>query len=78
MDETRKRYLTAGIIVGSVAVGLTVLAKRTPRDQWGPTLHRVLKDVLSVVKFRYGSNEAVTLAEKAIDRFQDSGTEHTA
>jgi hypothetical protein len=77
-DETRKRYLVAGIVVGTVAVGLTVLAKRTPRDQWGSTLGRILKDVLGFVKGRYGNNEAIALAEKAIDRFQDGGTGEVA
>mgnify|MGYP001244532489 CR=1 FL=1 len=70
MDETRKRYLATGIIVGAVCVGLAVLARRTPRDKWAETLARVAKDVLGVVKTRYGNSETVQIAERAIDRLE--------
>ncbi|MBC8101683.1 MAG: hypothetical protein H7Z41_03750 [Cytophagales bacterium] len=71
MDEQRKRFLVAGIILGAITVGLAILARKTPRDQWGSTLSRIAKDVLGLVKNRYGSNEAVTTIEKALQRFDD-------
>ncbi len=73
MDEKKKKYIVAGVIVGTVTVGLVILAKRTPRDKWGSTLLRIAKDGLSVVKSRYGNNEIVGLVEKTIDQLQDSG-----
>ncbi len=71
MDETRKKYIIAGVVVGAVAVGLTILARKTPRDQWGSTLLKITKDGLSVVKDRYGNNELIGMVEKTIDRFHD-------
>jgi hypothetical protein len=68
MDETRKRYLIAGAIVGAVSVGLIVLARKTPRDKWGETLGRIARDAIGLVKARYGNNEAVRMAESALDR----------
>jgi hypothetical protein len=68
MDETRKRYLIAGAIVGAVSVGLVVLARKTPRDKWGETLGRIARDAIGLVKARYGNNEAVRMAESALDR----------
>jgi len=72
MDDKRKRYLTAGILIGVVTVGLTLLARKTPRDQWASTLSRVARDVLGFVKGRYGNNPAVTIAEKTLDRFEEN------
>jgi hypothetical protein len=74
MDEKRKRYVVAGVIVGTVTVGLVVLSRRTPRDKWGSTLLRVAKDGLSVIKSRYGDNEIVGLVEKSLDRLHDGTT----
>jgi hypothetical protein len=68
MDETRKRYLIAGAIVGAVSVGLIVLARKTPRDKWGETLGRIARDAIGLVKARYGNTEAVRMAESALDR----------
>ena len=68
MDETRKRYLIAGVIVGAVSVGLIVLSRRVPREKWGETLGRIAKDAIGLVKARYGNNEAVRMAETALDR----------
>jgi hypothetical protein len=68
MDETRKRYLIAGAIVGAVSVGLVVLARKTPRDKWGETIGRIARDAVGLVKARYGNNEAVRMAESALDR----------
>ena len=73
MDDKKKKYIVAGVIVGTVTVGLVILARRTPRDKWGSTLLRIAKDGLSVVKSRYGNNEIVGLVEKAIDQLHDSG-----
>ena len=70
MDETRKRYMMAGLVVGAVAVGLVVLTRRTPRDQWGETLGKVAQDALSFAKGRLGASEVLTLAEKAVERFK--------
>jgi len=41
MDDKRKRYLIAGVTIGAVTVGLIVLSRRVPRDQWGETLGRI-------------------------------------
>ncbi|MDX1934351.1 MAG: hypothetical protein SFU56_17245 [Capsulimonadales bacterium] len=68
MDETRKRYLLAGVVVGAVTVGLIVLSRKVPRDQWGDTLGRIGRDALGLVKSRYGDNEFVRMAERAIDK----------
>ena len=69
MDEERKRRIVAGVIVGTVVVGLAVLAKRTPREEWGATLAKLAKDAVSVVKARYGDSEAFRMVESTIDRF---------
>lgn len=74
-DDTRKRTVYAGVIVGAVAVGLTVLLRRTPRDQWGQTLSRVAKDALSLVKERYGHSEPLALVEQTLDKFHETGRE---
>ncbi|MES2463339.1 MAG: hypothetical protein V4671_22420 [Armatimonadota bacterium] len=71
MNEQRKRYITAGVIIGAITVGLAILARKTPRDQWGSTLSKIMKDVLALVKTRYGSNEAVVAVEKALERFDE-------
>jgi len=68
MDDKRKQYVVAGVIVGAVAVGLTVLARTTPRDQWGATLLRIAKDGVTVLKSRYGNNEIVAMVEKSLDQ----------
>lgn len=78
LDDTRKRYIVAGVVVGAVTVGLVVLAKRTPRDQWGETLGRVAKDALALVKMRYGNNEAIRMVERTIDRYQQQSALHAA
>lgn len=75
MDETRKRYVTAGILLGALTVGLVVLAKKTPRDQWADTLRRIATDALAVVKSRYGSSEPFILVEKTLERFEETGRE---
>jgi C4-dicarboxylate-specific signal transduction histidine kinase len=72
MNEQRKRYITAGIIIGAITVGLAILARKTPRDQWGTTLSKIIRDVLALVKIRYGSNEAVVAVEKALERFDEN------
>lgn len=74
MNEQRKRYITAGVIIGAITVGLAILARKTPRDQWGTTLSKIIKDVLSLVKGRYGNNEAVVAVEKALERFDEKVT----
>lgn len=68
MDETRKRYLLAGVAIGAVTVGLIVLSRRVPRDQWGETLGRIGKDAVGLLKARYGDNEIVRMAERALDK----------
>jgi hypothetical protein len=68
IDDTRKRYIMAGIVVGTVAVGLIVLSKKVPRDKWGETLGNIARDGLSLVKARFGNNEAVRMAETALNR----------
>jgi C4-dicarboxylate-specific signal transduction histidine kinase len=74
MNEQRKRYITAGVILGAITVGLAILARKTPRDQWGTTLSKIMKDVLGLVKTRYGNNEAVVVVEKALERFEEKVT----
>lgn len=75
MDETRKRYVYAGIILGAVTVGLTVLARKTPPDQWADTLRRIATDALGVIKSRYGSSETLNLVEKTLEKFEETGRE---
>jgi len=77
-NETRKRYLFAGIILGTAAVGLTLLARRTPRDQWGETLGRIAKDALTLAKGRYGDSAPVALVEKTLERLQEDGAGETS
>jgi hypothetical protein len=73
MDETRKRHVTAGVLVGAAVVGLAVLARRTPREQWGEAFGRVASDALFFVKSRYGATEPVVLIERTLERLRDSG-----
>ena len=68
MDETRKRQLITGIVIGAVVVGGVILLRRTPREKWGETFGNIAKDALGVVKSRYGNNEVVRMAETAINR----------
>ena len=68
MDDKRKRYLIAGVTIGAVTVGLIVLSRRVPRDQWGETLGRIGRDMLGIVKSRYGDNDIVRMAERALDK----------
>lgn len=75
MDEKRKRVFAAGLILGAVTIGLAVLYKKTPRDQWSSTLGRVGHDVLGFVKGRYGNNPAIALVEKTLDRFSEGGSD---
>ncbi|HVK05000.1 MAG TPA: hypothetical protein VM490_16105 [Armatimonadaceae bacterium] len=72
MDDSRKRYLAAGIVVGAVVVGVAVLARKTPRDRWAETLTRVAKDAVGVLKTRYGNSEPMQIAERAIARLEES------
>lgn len=75
MDDSRKRHVVAGVLVGAVAVGLTVLARKTPRDQWGETLGRVAKDALGFIKSRYGNSDPIALVEKTLEKFEEKGEE---
>ena len=75
MDETRKRYVVAGVLIGAVSVGLVVLARKTPREQWGPTLQRVAKDALALVRIRYGESEPLALVEQTLEKFEEAGEE---
>ena len=72
MDETRKRNLIAGIVVGAVAVGVIVLMRKTPREKWGDTFGKIAKDGLNLAKMRYGNNEIMRLAERTVDRMIES------
>src|SRR5690349_9973640 len=73
MDDTRKRYLAAGVIVGTVAVGLAVLYRRTPKDRWNETLNRIAHDAVGLLKSRYGGGSTpVLLAERALERWNAS------
>ena len=45
-----------------------VLSRRVPRDKWGETLGRIGRDVMGLVKARYGDNEFVRIAERAMDK----------
>lgn len=68
MDETRKRQLIAGIVVGAVTVGVIMILRRTPRGKRSATFGNIARDALKLVKARYGSNEVTRLAERAVDR----------
>lgn len=71
MNESRKRTIIAGIVVGTVTVGLAILARKTPRDQWSSTLRRIAGDTIEYVKSRYGDSEPVALVEKALEKFEE-------
>lgn len=75
MDETRKRYVAAGVLIGAVSIGLVVLARKTPREQWGTTLQRVAKDALALVRIRYGEFEPLAIVEQTLEKFEESGEE---
>lgn len=75
MDDKRKRYILAGVVVGSVAVGLVVLARRTPPGQWNETVLRFGRDAVDFARTRYGSNTYVLLAEKALEQFERRSAE---
>lgn len=77
-NETRKRYLVTGIVLGTAVVGLTLLAKRTPRDKWGETLGRIAKDGLTLAKGRYGDSAPITIAERTLEKLQNDGAPETA
>jgi hypothetical protein len=77
MDDKRKRYLVAGIVVGAVSVGLVVLARRTPREQWGPTLLRIARDGLQFARGRY-SADLIAASERILDRLEAAVGEGSA
>jgi hypothetical protein len=68
MDDKRKRLLFAGLIIGTVTVGLVVLSRRVPREKWGETLGKIAKDGLNIAKSKYGDNVVLQMAEQAIDK----------
>jgi hypothetical protein len=70
MDERRKRLFTIGMILGTLTVGLAILLRKTPRAQLGSTLDRIGRDLLGFARTRYGDNPAITMAEKALDKFK--------
>lgn len=74
-DDTRKRTIYAGVIVGAVSVGLVVLLRKTPRDQWGETLRRVAGDAVAYVKERYGASEPIALVEKTLEKLGEKADE---
>ena len=76
-DETRRRYIIAGILVGTATVGLIVLARKTPRDQWGKTLLRIARDGVSIIKGRYGNTDTMKIVETALDRIEEAGAGDT-
>lgn len=68
----------AGVLVGAVTVGLTVLARKTPPDRWAPTLSRVAKDAVAVIRARYGNSEPLDLVEKALEQYGSGESPETA
>ena len=74
MDEKRKRAITTGVIVGAVAVGLVVLAKRTPKDKWGETLVKIARDGLKFARIRYGTvaGPLFEVAEQTLDKVEEN------
>ena len=76
MDDKRKRHLVAGVIVGAVSVGLIVLSRKTPRDQWWATLLRIVRDGLKLARGRYGSSELISASEGILDRLETAVEEH--
>jgi hypothetical protein len=73
MDENRKRYLTLGMILGALVVGLAVLWRRTPPEKRAGTLTRIGRDALSFFKVRFGANDpTIALAERALDRIEEA------
>jgi SLT domain-containing protein len=67
----------AGMLLGAVTVGLAVLARKTPPDQWGETLRRITTDAIAYVKSRYGTDETMALVEKTLEKYQDTARETT-
>ncbi|MBC7805892.1 MAG: hypothetical protein H7145_07050 [Akkermansiaceae bacterium] len=74
MDEKRKRAMTTGVIVGAVAVGLLVLAKRTPREKWRETMVRVIRDGMRLARMRYGivAGPLFDVAERILERIEEN------
>jgi hypothetical protein len=74
MDEKRKRAITTGVVVGAVAVGLVVLAKRTPKEKWGETLVKIARDGLKFARIRYGAVAAplFDVAEQTLDKVEET------
>ena len=73
MDDKRRPYFLAGLIIGTLGVGLALLAGRTPREQWGATLLRIMRDGLGLARVRYNNHPLVNVAEKAVDRISEEG-----
>lgn len=69
MDEERKRRTLTGVVIGAAVVGLIVLARRTPREQWGDLAVRLAKDGLKIVRSQYGDSEPLRLVETQLDKF---------
>ncbi|GAB4462997.1 MAG: hypothetical protein OHK0029_30910 [Armatimonadaceae bacterium] len=68
MDETRKRIVLTGAVIGAVVVGGVMLARLVPREKRGETLNRIGKDTLKFLKWRFGANVAFHLVEQMLDR----------
>ena len=71
MNESRKRNLTIGVVLGAILAFVLVLAKRTPPEKRRQTFARASRDGLRLARMRYGAVAAplFSLAEHLIDRF---------
>lgn len=76
MDETRKRNLTIGVLIGVVVAFLIVLTKRTPPEKRRATYLRASRDALRLAKLRYGVVAAPLfgLADHFLTHFEGDDT----
>ncbi len=72
MDDSRKRNLTIGVLIGTVIAFLLVITKRTPPEKRRATYLRATRDALRLARMRYGVVAApfFGIADHFLTRFE--------